>query len=58
MADGYLEKHQEDYEARKADYLRRIGCDRLQGYLFSKPVPKELLYERVDSGELVMSDRR
>jgi len=23
MADGYLEKHQEDYEARKADYLRR-----------------------------------
>ena len=42
----------------QADYLRRIGCDRLQGYLFSKPVPKELLYERVDSGELVMSDRR
>ncbi|MBR1447297.1 MAG: dehydrogenase [Prevotella sp.] len=23
MADGYLEKHQQDYEARKADYLRR-----------------------------------
>lgn len=23
MADGFLEKHQQDYEARKADYLRK-----------------------------------
>ena len=23
MADGFLEKHQQDYEARKAEYLRR-----------------------------------
>lgn len=23
MADGFLEKHQEDYEARKAAYLRK-----------------------------------
>lgn len=23
MADGYLEKHQEDYEVRKANYLRQ-----------------------------------
>ena len=23
MADGYLEKHQEDYEARKAAFLRK-----------------------------------
>ncbi|MBQ7662727.1 MAG: dehydrogenase [Prevotella sp.] len=23
MADGYLEKHQQDYEKRKEDYLRR-----------------------------------
>ena len=23
MADGYLEKHQEDYEARREAYLRR-----------------------------------
>ena len=23
MADGYLEKHQEEYEARKAAYLRK-----------------------------------
>lgn len=22
MADGYLEKHQQDYEARKTEYLR------------------------------------
>lgn len=23
MADGYLEKHQEEYEARKAEWLRK-----------------------------------
>lgn len=23
MADGFLEKHQQDYEARKAAYLRK-----------------------------------
>lgn len=23
MADGYLEKHQQEYEARKAAYLRK-----------------------------------
>ena len=23
MADGYLEKHQQDYEARKVEYLRK-----------------------------------
>lgn len=23
MADGYLEKRQQDYEARKAEYLRK-----------------------------------
>jgi len=23
MADGYLERHQQDYEKRKEDYLRR-----------------------------------
>jgi len=23
MADNYLERHREDYEARKADWLRR-----------------------------------
>lgn len=31
MADGYLEKHQQDYESRKAAYLskkRRLACAR------------------------------
>ena len=28
MADGFLEKHQQDYEARKADYLRKKKRDR------------------------------
>lgn len=23
MADGYLEKHQQDYEVRKAEFLRK-----------------------------------
>jgi EAL domain-containing protein (putative c-di-GMP-specific phosphodiesterase class I) len=23
----------------EADYLRQVGCDTFQGYLFSKPVP-------------------
>ncbi len=23
MADGFIEKHQQEYEERKADYLRR-----------------------------------
>jgi len=23
MADGFIEKHQQEYEQRKADYLRR-----------------------------------
>lgn len=41
----------------QAEFLRGIGCDRLQGYLFSRPVPKDALYERVDKGELKMSSR-
>lgn len=34
------------------DFLAGIGCDRAQGYLFSKPVPLEKLRERIDAGEL------
>lgn len=31
MADGYLEKHHEDYEARKAAWLRRFERPRKTG---------------------------
>ena len=41
----------------QADFLDQIGCTRLQGYLFGKPIPKDALYERIDSGELVVSEK-
>lgn len=41
----------------QADFLKKVGCDRLQGYLFGKPIPKEELYSRIDKGELTVSDK-
>ena len=32
------------------DFLRRIGCEKLQGYLFGKPAPIEDLYKESDYG--------
>ena len=40
----------------QAEFLNRIGCGRLQGYLFGRPIPKEELYQRIDNKELVVSD--
>ena len=37
-------------------FLTRIGCDRVQGYLFSKPVPISHLRERIRQGELRIND--
>ena len=42
----------------QADFLKKVGCDRLQGYLFSKPVAKDVLYDRIANGELVVSNKR
>jgi EAL domain-containing protein (putative c-di-GMP-specific phosphodiesterase class I) len=42
---------------KQAEFLNQIGCGRLQGYLFGKPVPKASLYERIDKGELTVSDK-
>jgi len=42
----------------QAEFLSSIGCGRLQGYLFGKPIPKEELYERIDKGELTVSDQQ
>ena len=33
------------------DFLRSIGCQRLQGYLFGKPMPKEDFLDKIISGE-------
>ena len=41
----------------QADFLNKVGCDRLQGYLFGKPITKEALYDRINRGELVVSDK-
>ena len=38
MADGYLEKHQQDYEARKAAWLRKKAhLPKLQQRRVDKP---------------------
>ncbi len=34
------------------DFLKSIGCDRVQGYLFSKPVTRVALKEMFDEGRL------
>ena len=42
----------------QAEFLNRVGCNRLQGYLFGKPIPKEALYDRIEKGELTVSEKR
>ena len=42
----------------QAEFLNRVGCDRLQGYLFGKPIPKEALYDRIARGELTVSAKQ
>lgn len=39
----------------QAEFLNQIGCKRLQGYLFGKPIPKNDLYRRIEEGELIVS---
>ncbi|MBR3742435.1 MAG: bifunctional diguanylate cyclase/phosphodiesterase [Clostridia bacterium] len=41
----------------QAEFLNKIGCTRLQGYLFGKPIPKDELYKRIDKNELRVSGR-
>ena len=39
----------------QAAFLKRIGCERLQGYLFSKPISYEDLNAKISSGELIIA---
>ena len=41
----------------QAEFLNKIGCDRLQGYLFGKPIARNDLYKRIDEGALIVSDK-
>ncbi|MER2151259.1 MAG: EAL domain-containing protein, partial [Candidatus Limivicinus sp.] len=41
----------------QAEFLNEAGCSRLQGYLFGKPLSREALYDRIDRGELVVSEK-
>ena len=36
----------------QVDFLREIGCTRLQGFYYSRPLPSEELEKKVQSGEL------
>ena len=36
-------------------FLKSAHCDRLQGYLFGKPYPLEVLREKIQSGTLIVS---
>ena len=40
----------------QAQFLRQVGCSRLQGYLFGRPVPRDELNGRVARGELTVSE--
>ncbi len=39
-----------------ADFLTKIGCDRLQGYYYSKPVPIDDIYKMIAEGKFEISD--
>ena len=38
----------------EADFLARVGCGRLQGYYFGKPMPLEQIIEKINDGTYVI----
>ncbi len=41
----------------ESEFLTRIGCERLQGYLFGKPYSLEDLENKIDNKELIISNK-
>ena len=39
----------------EAEFLEKISCGRLQGYLYGKPLTYDELKAKIDKGELVVS---
>ena len=39
----------------QAEFLKEIGCERLQGYLFGKPVPRDIMRAGIHEGTLVVA---
>ena len=45
----------EGVETQEAyDFLKENGCEQLQGYLFSKPIPLEELEAKIHDGTFVL----
>lgn len=42
--------------AEEADFLKSVGCERLQGYLIGKPMPFDELYEKIKNGTYTVSE--
>ena len=40
----------------QAEFLKLVGCGRLQGYLFGKPLPIADIYQGIESGKYIVSD--
>ena len=41
----------------QAEFLKKSGCGRLQGYLFGKPIPLSDLQDQVSEGKYTISDK-
>ena len=39
------------------DFLKSIGCERLQGYRYGKAMPLNELRDKIEKGELIVSDK-
>ena len=39
----------------QAEFLNMVGCGRLQGYLFGKPIPQDELDSQIKNGKYIVS---